>query len=320
MTTTYIDTVLDELGIAVINERGSERLAKCPGHKDRKGRDDANPSWWINADTGAHICFSCGFKGNLPFLVAYVRGITNRWGLLDFDTARRWIDQYEPSVAQAVTRISNDSYRGPDRKVYVPESELAVYVDPPEWARKARGLSLNSCSFYGVLWDEREGSWITPIRDPYTSKLMGWQAKGQKVKVFRNRPTGVQKSHTLFGIDRYVDGDMILVESPLDAVRLLSVGVRGGVAAFGAVLSEQQYLLLRRADRLIVAFDNPRIDAAGKAASEAMLDACKKYRFDCSFFRYSSDVKDVGAMSRSEILDGIKNARHSVYGRKAISV
>ena len=36
---------------------GSELVAKCPAHEDRK------PSWSINANSGQHHCFSCGWGG-----------------------------------------------------------------------------------------------------------------------------------------------------------------------------------------------------------------------------------------------------------------
>ena len=75
MTTDEMIETLSLLGIEVSETRGSEIQARCPAHVQRTGHEDRNPSWWINADTGAHICFSCQFKGGLQSLVSYMRGI-----------------------------------------------------------------------------------------------------------------------------------------------------------------------------------------------------------------------------------------------------
>ena len=315
-----VETILEQLGISVESENGNELLAHCPGHKERTGREDAHPSWWINSATGAHICFSCGFKGHLPYLVATVRGVKNSFGLLDFDAARRWVEEFG-GVASGVAfyQIAGDRYLAPVLRTGLPEYQLAMFQEPPTWALNERHISADAAAHYGVLWDPEEENWITPIRDVYNSVLLGWQAKGQKTRFFRNRPSGVQKSTTVFGADRYVGGNMVLVESPLDAVRLLTVGITGAVSTFGANVSEEQYHLLRRADTLIVAMDNPRIDQAGKKAVEEFLSATRRLRFDCKFFNYTGiDVKDVGEMSHEQIHRGISTAKHSVYGKQVL--
>ena len=41
-----------------LTNEGTERQALCPFHKD------TNPSFSVNIETGAYICFACGAKGN----------------------------------------------------------------------------------------------------------------------------------------------------------------------------------------------------------------------------------------------------------------
>ena len=60
MTVEEMEDTLARLEIAVTSIRGVEIQALCPAHFERTGKEDHNPSWYINADTGAHICFSCG--------------------------------------------------------------------------------------------------------------------------------------------------------------------------------------------------------------------------------------------------------------------
>ena len=70
-----VEKVLLSLDIPLVSQRGEEVQGLCPMHKARTGKEDHNPSWWINSVTGAHICFSCGYKGNVYTLVADIKGI-----------------------------------------------------------------------------------------------------------------------------------------------------------------------------------------------------------------------------------------------------
>jgi hypothetical protein len=193
---------------------------------------------------------------------------------------------------------------------------LSVFTTPPKTALASRGLTLYAAVEHQILWDERKGNWILPIRDPETNKLLGWQEKGYTTRFFRNYPTGVQKSKALFGFNTYINGDMIVVESPLDVARLSSLDITGGVATYGALVSKEQFNLLRGADRLIFAMDN---DDAGKASSMTLLTLCKEMEKEAWFFNYGDiDVKDIGAMSKDEILSGLTTARHITRGEKVI--
>jgi len=198
------------------------------------------------------------------------------------------------------------------------EARLAIFDGvPPDWALSARGLTAEACIKHSVKWDAKQQGWITPIRNPQNNKLMGWQEKGQVNRYFRNRPTGVQKSKTLFGLDVWSSGTMIIVESPLDVVKLSSLGIEGGVSTFGASISQDQVDLMRQADKLIIAFDNPKVDPAGEKASRDMLARTRKEGLECFFFKYDGDYKDIGDMPEEQVILGIEGAKHSVFGERA---
>jgi len=307
-----MERVLERLNIQVINIRGSEILALCPGHKEITGKEDHNPSWWINAETGAHICFSCGFKGSLWSLIATAQNLKDANGFLDYADAKDWLylsfdniqlgapdeEAEQESIFKEVTQIT--------------ESRLALFTYPPEHALKARGFTLQAAEKHQLLWDTAHSNWISVIRDPYLNKLLGWQEKGFSRRYFRNYPTGVEKSTTLFGLNRYKGGRMIVVESPLDVVRLDSIGITGGVSTYGSMISNAQIELIKDADEILFALDN---DESGINASKKMLEQ----NFEAWFFNYAhTDMKDIGAMSRLEILTGLDNAKHSVHGLGAI--
>jgi 5S rRNA maturation endonuclease (ribonuclease M5) len=305
MTIEEMENVLDRLGIEIISVTGDEIKAHCPAHLSRTGKIDNNPSWSINADTGAHNCFSCKFRGSLQYLVEYCQGV-------GFDEAKVWLNTGERNLSKAYERLIMptpiDSEPNP-----ITESMLSAFTTPPKEALASRGITETAASYFEILWDAQHENWITVIRDPYTNKLLGWQEKGYKGRYFRNYPVGVNKSTAVFGYMQNNGDEMIVVESPLDVARLASVGILGGVSTYGSAVSNAQLKLIRSANKVIFAMDN---DEAGRVSSKALMDYAKEMRMECWFFDYSStDMKDVGGMSKAEIVYGLENANHLIRGR-----
>lgn len=305
MTVEEMEETLDGLGIKVVGTRGWEVQAECPGHEERTGHKDRNPSWYINADSGAHICFSCGFKGSLYSLVAYVRGVP-------LDQATDWANTNLNLVARLM-RLTEPEKELQEETVRVTESMLSAFIDVPDDALKARGLTREAADLYNIRWDRHRNNWIIPVRN-LTGQLIGWQEKGFSNRYFNNHPKGMKKGKALFGYEQYKSGDMIVVESPLDVVRLASIGITGGVATFGCSISTEQLSAIRGADRVIFALDN---DEAGKIASRDLFSRCRELKTEAWFFNYGEiDVKDVGAMSKAEVVSGIENAQHMIHGER----
>jgi DNA primase len=313
-----IPQVLEKLNIEVIRERGDEILSFCPMHKARTGKEDHNPSWWINQETGAHICFSCGWKGNVFSLV----GEVNEFFLgeaIDYEQVKQWLANIgEISIEELGERLKQmPTHISAVKELPMNEARLALFTDPPQWALDKRRITLAAAKKYEVLWRD-DDTWILPIRSPNDYTLWGWQEKGEGVRSFKNYPAGVTKSKTLFGAHEHNPDLAIVVESPLDAVRISSAGIVGAVAAFGAMVSDTQAKLLRYSDTVIAAFDNPNIDAAGKKACEEMIVSARKYGMTVKFFNYASTgIKDVGDMTDEQIKFGLDNAKDMIYGEAA---
>jgi DNA primase len=308
MTVEEMEQTLNRLGIEVLNTRGDEIQAHCPAHAERTGKDDRNPSWWINADSGAHNCFSCGYKGNLYSLISYIEGV-------DFEKINDWLGS-AANLSSRFERLTKPKVQPIEDMAAVTESMLSAFTDVPTDALQVRGLTASAAAAYGLRWDRLHSNWIIPIRNVQTGVLLGWQEKGHTQRYFNNTPNKVPKSKTLFGFDKYESGDMIVVESPLDVVRLASIGIKGGVATYGATISMFQFNLIRGADRVIFALDN---DEAGRSASLTMLHLSEEMHLEALFFNYEGlDVKDVGGMSLAEVESGIKKAKHMAQGLKAV--
>lgn len=300
-----VRATLDRLGIEG-RESGDEYVARCPMHKQRTGGEDNHPSWSINLSTGLFLCFSCGYRGSLYTLVMDIEGVA------DVEAARDFV--VKGSLKNALARIPG-AYVPAKGRLGVPEVQLSGYTSPPSWACRSRMLSAQSCAHYGVLWDVHDESWILPIRD-YDGFLLGWQEKSQVGRLFKNYPPGVRKSSTLFGYHVFGGGQMIVVESPLDAVRLHSVGLTGAVATYGAIVSRQQVHLMTAADEVVMALD---ADAAGRKASRELLTATRGVLKSVRFFTYGDDqCKDPGDMTPEQILSGITEAKSRVLGERAL--
>lgn len=315
-----LKTVLYKLNIPVESERGDEITAICPGHELRTGQADNNPSWSINTETGVHHCFSCGYKGNLLTLVAEQLSFITDNNRLDIDTAKRWLTNNSGIDLEAIARqleSIKDSYVVLPKPVPISEARLAVYSKVPDWALESRNLTFDAAIAFGVRWDNNAFNWILPIRDWENNTLLGWQEKGQVNRHFKNRPTGVLKSQTVFSDGGASYKTCIVVESPLDAVRLRSMGIEGAVSTFGASISTEQLRIIRsHYEQIIFALDN---DPMGRGSSTRILELTRNSGFECKFFNYSeTDAKDVGDMSEDEIHFGLDNARHCVLGKAAL--
>jgi hypothetical protein len=195
------------------------------------------------------------------------------------------------------------------------EARLAVFVAPPAEELAKRGITAEVAEQYGILWDDKKKNWILPLREPENNKLMGWQEKGTINRTFFNRPGGLQKSRTLFGIENQNEEVVIVVESPLDTARIASAGYPGAVAICGSSISEDQVKLLRRSDKIIAAFDQ---DAAGHKAAEELRKLARKYGLNLFFFSYPrGGAKDPGDLTDEEIVWGIAAAKSSILGESA---
>jgi len=297
-----VEKTLLGLGISGV-EYGDEFLTNCPQHFERTGKEDRNPSFSINLESGLFNCFSCGYSGGIHRLIADLKGIP--------------VEEAEQLVIKpplTAERLPQPYIRVKDRSL--PESILGRFEAPPDWALEARNLDRLAVSEYGVLWNPDTDSWITPIRAPYTNKLLGWQEKGQLTRSFNNYPAAMlQKSSTLYGLDKFTRGRMIVVESPLDAVRLRSVGFTGGVSTMGVRISEKQLDLLSMADSVVFALDNPAVDEDGATATKELYTRTRGRLRNVYFFEYGdSTAKDVGDMSREEIVLGLHNAKSRMAG------
>lgn len=277
--------------------KGDEYLAPCPAHKERTGRPDSHPSWSINLSNGLHHCFSCGYKGNVRSLISQLVGDeeASEWKITSSPK------QGELDSSDLINRLrdvtSNLYIRPPTNNGY-PEASLEVFTEPPRWALDEREVDTTSCAEMGALWDSRSELWVLVVRDNF-GNILGWQYKSQHgPKVFRNWPAGMHMASCLFGyhyIGDQIDArdDLVVVESPLDAVRLWSFDIPA-VALFGSSISQSQAKILQNHHVLLM----PDHDDAGNGLRKQADEKLKRVRHvDYDGFPRGTDPGDLSRIS-----------------------
>lgn len=296
---------LDEIGLDY-KVNGDEIHMPCPMHEARTGKKDKHPSFSINFDEGYFNCFSCHYRG--PFWVL-VRDTLD----LDMSGAKQWVRSRGGIERVKKFLAKKQSPTQVDTTKQINEASLALYTTPPITACAERFFMPEDAEACGVLWDPARDMWIIPVRDPDTGLLWGWQEKN--ARYFRNRPPGMAKSRTLFGLHTYDDDVAVLVESPLDVVRLWTCGIRGGLASFGAGVSDAQMGLIRdHFDSVVIALDN---DDAGAEACRRLRSEWSRRGLTLKFLDYATapSAKDVGEMTADQIKNAVRGAYSSVVAR-----
>ena len=289
--TTDLASVLRDLGIEVKRQSGDEINARCPVHHKVKGRESGGYTWYMNAESGLWLCYTCGARGNLPMLLAEMTD----------DPAALWKVQ-NIVITSGLRRLE------PDEAVYDDHDDIdwktySQFAPLPERILDLRNLDEDIARRYGVRWDKKQKAVIVPILSPL-GELRGWQAK--KSGWVRNLPEGVNKGTTLFGIERAHAPTVILVESPLDVVRFHSVydGLDFScVASFGANISKEQGRLLSKFQYVCLALDN---DEAGRMETNRIARK-ELIKTRLKFWKYlPKDPKDIGEMTDGQIITGLR--------------
>lgn len=280
-----IEGILYGIGVEVLKESGDEVLGKCPMHLARTGKEDAHPSWSINAKTYVHHCFSCGYAGTLATLYRDLMG--------EVPDDLEW-ELSKQSLLASMEKKPVAKETGP----LINEWVLHNYTDLPTKLMERRHLTRESVDHFEIRWDKEGKTWVIPIRTP-NGGLMGFQFRQKGVVI--NHPKGMEKSTTLFGLHLFkTEHRITIVESPLDAVRLYGAGIPA-VSSFGASISTEQINLLARNFRVIIsAMDN---DNAGKQAKDTLHRMLEKRGCVVFDFSYSGlSAKDPGDVESDEVL------------------
>jgi Toprim-like len=286
-TDSVVEDALEALGVEIVGASGDEIQCFCPVHHLTVGRAQSDPRFYMNAESGAALCFTCGWRGNLTRLVDDLEADLD---LEDFEfTAMvQRADRLAPGQAEGTTPVEETV------DPYVSEYAFTKHPYPPPDELCTRHLTMAEAVRLNLRWDHERRLWLIPIYEFY-GELVGWQEKGHKH--FINVPHGVRKSRSLFGFQAAVGKRVFVVESPLDAARFLRHGY-AAVATYGAAMSVDQLKMLTRTFRdIVLAYDNDRAgwDATARVAEQVR----STYGRPVLYYRYPPDSygEDPGSLS-----------------------
>lgn len=286
--------VLEELGVRVTNVSDKEIQAFCPVHHLVEGTDQHKPKWYMNAETGAWICFTCGQRGSLPYLVEALGG--------DPET----IEQLRLNAAHTTTTrwVTDRDGEEVEERVLVDPVLFDANPYPPTRVMDGKDVDQSVCARFNARWDAKGKCWLLPIYT-FDGMLAGWQEKSKGY--FMNVPKQVKKSESLYGWHIFRGGQLVVVESPLDAMRFASYGYTA-VATYGSFISDTQLEHILLADKIVLAFDN---DDAGDHATEQVTRAFRHLHHHVRLFRYPprSRGSDPGELTPTQLIDGVENAK-----------
>jgi hypothetical protein len=270
-------SLFEDLGIEFSHPQGSWQMYHCPNWLDNHKNGDANPSFGFNEKELRANCFVCG-QIDLIDLVKICGGITDDAQALQFLEAH--------SDMQAAT---SDDLINRVQEIMHPDAENVIMPDynPDilnQWRflhpyLKERGITDEIAKEMLIGYNEEHDAIVIPLF--FQNKLRGWQLRHlsscdvcpppvPKYKSTKNLP----KIRSLYGYDRMLktitaeNNFVIVVESPMTVLKLLSLGFDNVVATFGS-FSREQGMLLQPIQTIFFWGDN---DGAGYTNTQRCID------------------------------------------------
>lgn len=291
--------VLDEIGYKVELESGGWLCGCCPIHHD------SHRSFAVHEEQGNWVCYaSCG-SGSLVGLVAEVEGLTPQ-------EARQRVLALATDVGVDVLL---DMLQGDREPAEYRKKEHVLLYERGKAHRYIldRGFTVETLRAFDMGWDPVDRAVVVPVFEDgrlvaLIKRLVAPTAEQQK---YDTQPAGFHKGRILFGLDRVLGDEAIVVEGPLDAVWLHQHGYPG-VACLGSELSEEQVLLLRRRVRsVILAFDADKAGEKGRRLAEASLIPymrVRHLRVPQGAAGEKRDVQDCGPEELKNLVDNATEA------------
>lgn len=312
--------VLEELGLSWGTESRGWVSLNCPFHSERR------PSFTMSIETGGWKCYhDPSLKGGIVKFVALVREV-------DYDEAVVWLVGRRTSTLSAAERLQQAIEKWNPKVAKPVGSGLGSVVqwaaqydslDPTMMAKYffERGFTERTMRSFGVRYDPNERALMWPMRDA-SFNLQGFTLRrlpGQGEPKYLY-PDGCWISTLLFPLSHFVgNGDVVLVEGPMDAMWLHQSGRPKGLALMGSSITEQQITQLRSLARtLVLAFDNDRFELEHDGPGELLTSLVTKQlgaQFEIKHALFPT--KDIQMLPEEEARRAVDTAKTIWYSDKA---
>jgi 5S rRNA maturation endonuclease (ribonuclease M5) len=254
--------------------------------------------------SGAWLCYNpaCGESGSLVELVRRVSGKNNFQALrLISAKGQESLDGFDEmlqSMMEDKPEFKEFSYD----TIYRLHLDLAQNEDAKNYLL-SRKINIDTMKYFELGYSDNMKMVVTPVHSPDGIPI-GIVGRSIEGKTFKNS-TDLPKSKTLFNVHRAkkIGGNVIVVESNFDAIRIHQAGFPNVVATLGGFLSKEQHALLNKYfNRIIIMTD---ADLAGRELGSAIADKLRNKDILWSSYEYGKiyphDAKDAGDMTVSDI-------------------
>lgn len=275
---------LSMLDVANVRTEAQEARFSCPYPAHSFG--DINPSAYMNLDTTAFICFSCGASGNAITFLADVknvpRAVAKNWIAQKWAPLYAQIDDLHGFVEGMFERSAQTSARRPE---FVPLAEVEYEKRAVDWTGSVpfgpgeyildRGFDPHVLNAFDVCYDSISGRPCLTVRTR-DGALVGFKGRAwhdqqwpkymvlgdtertlaERGEVYGFRP--YEASEHVFGanIARPLDGRLIVCEGEFNVVSMHQKGLPHTVGPSGSTLSDVQVeMICAMCDEVVLLFD-----------------------------------------------------------------
>lgn len=293
-------SILENLGIEVEGETSQDFIAYCPFHHNKDtaafniGKKFPYPFRCWNP--------SCGDSGNLLKLVQNINGFSSIEAL-------RYLYKFRgkpiDTIDKLLIKVKEEKYEIWEESIL--RKTLRDYDDSIFDILYERGFIKETLKYFEVGFSEKQKRITIPVRDEFEN-FVGFT--GRATESWQNRKyldKGLPKRFILFNLNNAKKFNLcIVVEGPLDALKVHQAGFPNVVAILGGGFTREQAQKLIRYFQSVIIFtdsDNPGRDFANKISG-----VMKRAGKQVNMVIYPNGKKDPGEMTEDEIKYCINNS------------
>jgi DNA primase len=257
MDANDIYDLLKKLGMDSVVIRGSNVMACCPFHEERK------PSWGVSVLAPyKHGCFSCGAKGTLVDVLVKIGKMSQSRAMQICGVGEHSDEMPEFAERGALSR----------QLKLIDHTELYPFTFTPEVVTfvKKRGLNARDCRELGLVHNKADNRLMFPWK--FNAKLVGVTGRAMDDNPAKTLPYyGTKKGQCLYlPVGGIRPKRFIITEGEIDALKIKQAGFPNvGAIGFGRFTDDQARLVLTSgATEVVTFFDD---DETGQLLTDVVI-------------------------------------------------